>query len=749
MFGKRLMWAATAFVAMCAPPAAAEMTVLTEAASSRTVVIPLGVTTHFSGPEPEAVNEDTGETANAPGETTPPGETDEPADLPEPPPLQPESPTFGHEEPWLREALTLYYSGNRASLAQLAERLADEERAARTGEKLQPSDAVRYLHNNTLADRNEFLAAQETAARTTRDKSLQMRIAMAVLTDEYHEMNQLKGQERFNRFTRVFNRASGAATKAAFFQPQDAAQLVLDAAYSFRKARAASERERRILFLTKQFLEKYPDAPEAGEVRELQRQLREKILRDWAESEKTAGDTAFKRGNHWAAEFHLENSHLLQANSATSRSLTEARDARALARWNHETAAGMSSIEVLLMPDEREILARAARALIAGRPSDVHALRAAAPALTDSIDYAVIALLEKTGQHDDALARTAALAKVAPDSAGGRAAAGLLRTEHFHLGESFDRAVADLRDRQKRFMLTGARTTDDTAYAASSAAVQSAGGAASGVPFLFFTDMLVRGVAEKFRTQMETDSVIDAGARYMRKYPASARTPEIARQLAILKGQANDYDAARDYLRTAGAEEGSRELRRTDENEARRMVNAAKASDDLPRRKQLLVYVVKNLDGTKIAATARKELDKLPPTLEQDSIVLTPAMLKEDPELVSLLGIEPAWVDGRRSNREMAPEGLAFDGDGGRYSFRERNGTEFLMGELPKDWREHVLARARALRELSDYGAAGKSILQKRILPLSVVGGAGGSGVSVSPRLIPYRSGGADSRLYR
>jgi hypothetical protein len=648
-----------------------------------------------------------------------------------------------------REALSSFYSNDRRRLAQIYEQAWATENAAGDTRELRQSDSILYLFNNTIPDREQFLVAQEVAAKEVRSEELRTRILLSLLDDDYYEINQLKGENRFNRFTRVFNRASSSLSKLALFQPQDAAQLLLDAAYSLHKAKSTTERERRMIFLAGGFLKKHPDAHERPEVEELLAQLHEKIRGDWVKSEVAAGRIALDKENHTAAIFHLENAVLLDSSNADAMKLLgEARSQRdALEKAREEFLSVLPGGEQL-SKEENAVLAGVARALVAADSRAMETQLSAAGRLAGSVRYATAALLEQRGDHDSAIAALRELSESAPDSADGRAARAVLANPSYNLDAAFDAAVEEMRRERQKYILTGRRTVDENAYVFGSAAVQSVGQSVAGIPALFVTDMLVRGVAERFRTQVGIDQVVDAGARYIRKYPKSARSAGIAGQIASLSAKSGEFSQSREYLKIAG-DDDPKKLAKLRENEARQLFERASGSSDLVERKRLLEEIVRDYPGFKISATASRELEKLQPTIGEGAIVLTRKMLAADPEFMAALGLPAELVDNDKKNGEIADRGLALDASGRTFSYKLKDGDAFQTGKVPSKDRERVIARARALQTSAVFGASGKETLQRRVLPVQVEGGAGGSGVEVAPKLIPYPEKDKDSRYFK
>ncbi|MBX7244264.1 MAG: hypothetical protein K1X53_02125 [Candidatus Sumerlaeaceae bacterium] len=646
-------------------------------------------------------------------------------------------------------ALSACFGGQRDQLAQIYRKALAREQATGDTPEIRESESILYLFNSTLRDRDEFLLAQEIAARETQSDEMRTRIILALLEDEYYEIHQLNRDTRYNRMTKVFNRASASLSKLAMFQPQDAAQLLLDSVYSIRQAKKATDRERRMVFLARKFLAEYPNAPEATEVAELQKQLQAKLDADRAAREQAAAQFQLDRGNYDAAEYHAEIAALMAPeDQAKAELLAKVRQARGDADEREADSLSVSPADGQMSSADKAVMAAAVNALLTNDKAAMERVLAQPSGIRDSVVFAASAFDDRNGNHDGALATLRQLAKSAPGTPGGIAAAATISNPDYNLDEQFDSAVEDLRQKRNKFILSGKRTGDENAYMAGSAAIQSTGQAASGVPFLFLTDMLVRGVTEQFKTQMDTDRVVDSGARYVRRYPNSARSAEISAQLAKLTRQAGEYTQSKGYLAKAGTNTPENEAKLRND-QARKFYDTAMSTGDLAYRKKVLQYIGSNFPDAKIALTAQKALAKLPPTLDDGSVVLTRKMLEKDTALARQMGINPAVLDGQKSGGEMAEEGLALDPETGKFSFRLKDGLQPVESTLPAKGREQIVARAEALRDSSEFRMAGDATVRRQVLPLSISGGAGGSGVEVSPKLIPVQEQTNKNKLFQ
>jgi hypothetical protein len=644
-------------------------------------------------------------------------------------------------------ALKAFYAGDRHSLQQLYYSTVAEERARGDAGPLRQSDSILYLFNSSLASRDDFLLAQEKAAKQTESDELRIRILLSMLEDEYYEINQLKGQNKYNKFTRIFNRASSSLTKLALFQPQDAAQLLLDSVYSFRKAKTTTDRERKMVFLSKQFLSKYPNAPEAGEVRELLNQLEFKLNLDWAHREQETGKMYFERGEYVPAEFHLENAAVLNPSDLQSTQLlSQSRAARNQHEELSARARMVSNGESRLTAEQQKQLTEITYAMARGDGKTLENLARGNSSMASEAAYALSAKLEADGRHDAALQQLAWVSATFQGTAVSNAANGLLANGSYNLSWEFQKTVQDLKQKREKYVLTGNRSRDDSAYLYGSAGIQATGQAASGIPFLFVTDMLVRGVAEQFKTQLDIDDVVDAGAEYIRRYPETSRAKEIAYQVGLLSEKSGKGEESSHYFETADANTPQRR-QKARENEARALMDKATTADDLVQRKKLLEKIVSDYSDLKLAETARKQLDKLQPTIAAGAIVLPRKMLQRDSQFVSMIGLPAALLDGSKSNGEISDTGIAIDPEMKTYSYRLKSGNMPLYGKIAAGSRQEIRMRAKALYKQYAYETSGKELVQRQKFPFGIEGGAGGSGVDLSPRILPIEDNPNDKNF--
>jgi len=656
--------------------------------------------------------------------------------------------TASVENPIARQALVSALTGNDNGMRQAYAAAAQPGANAINTGPIALSEAIYYLYNSTRTNRDEFLSGQEILAANARNKDWRNRVLISLLSDEVYELNRLEGQNRFNKFTRVFNRVSTSLSQLLMLQPQAAASLLWDGIYSVRQGKTATVKERKMVYLCDQFLKKYATAPERDEVIALRQQLKTKMLNDRFKALVAAGKTAVGSGKFQLAEWQLEKATLLNpADKESSQLLAQARTLKTRAEEVRGLTLGVSGSEARMAPDQARAVGQIARALVTGDTKSLDQMRHGVPYVWDSVDYAYAAMSERAGNHETALGRLHQLASSAPQSPGGRASTKLLDNPNYNLNESYQAALAEMASEKSKFIWTGRRTKDDTVYATGNAVIQSAGNPA-GVPVLFGMDAAVRAISEKFKTQVSVDGVIDAGARYLRRYPKTPRSQEIARQLADLSKKAGDYDRSQNYLEESGSGTPG-EMAKLKENQAVALYDKYKSSADLLERRRLLQQLATDFPDTKIAQkNLTKEQAKLPPSLATDTLVLPGKAIGRDQRLAQYLGVPMQYADGHGANGELSDEGVAITPSASIVEYKLKNEPQWRRVQLAQNGREWLVTAARQLRQDFMASEEGKQLMYRQKVPLGVDGGVGSGGVDFAPQILPYPTSEQDKQRF-
>lgn len=638
-----------------------------------------------------------------------------------------------------RKAMISSITGNMVELRQAFSDAQTLETSTGDRRSVKSSDIIFYLYNSSSSDRELFLSGQEIIASNIKDGDFKNRVLVSLLSDEVYELNRLEGQNRFNKFSRVFNRASTGLSQLVMLQPQAAVSLLWDGIYSVRKAKTTTVKERKMIFLCTAFLKKYPNAPERAEVEALRENLLGKLREERSANYKVAGKNALAQGKYALAEYSFDRANLIKLqNDDAAALLSQARTMRNRVEEMRFLSLGVSGEESTWDSQVNETQSAALKALVTGKYDTLAALKAKAPRLADSIDYAIAASFEKTGDHDKAINYFAGLSAQAPQSPGGKAAAMVLQNSKYNLDKGFETAIAEMSSERTKFIWTGNRSKEDTVYATGNAAIQSANNAALGIPILFGMDAGVRAISEQFRTQISVDAVVDAGAQYIRRYPQSPRSKQIAAQLAQLSKKAGDFKKSESFLEESGTGTPE-ELAKLKENQAVKLFETAKQSQDFLEKRRLLTELTEKFAETNIVKkSVAAEIAKIPPSIGNDSVVIVRKALVSQPDILRYLGIPMEWADDKRSNQELGDEGISINPTAGNVEFSLRGENGFRQVPLPEQGREWILSNALQIRQNYEIATGSKDAVYRQKIPFAIDGGVGSSGVDVAPQVIPH-----------
>ena len=97
----------------------------------------------------------------------------------------------------------------------------------------------------------------------------------------------------------------------------------------------------------------------------------------------------------------------------------------------------------------------------------------------------------------------------------------------------------------------------------------------------------------------------------------------------------------------------------------------------------------------------------------------------------------------------MTDQGVAIDVNTKTLSFRTRGSRDYVTAPLPSKQADQILVRAVALWKSEEARAGGNEAFRRQVVPLAVEGGAGGSGVELAPKVIPYGDNPTGFRYFR
>ncbi len=604
--------------------------------------------------------------------------------------------------------------------------------------------SIGYLRAQCERDREERMTALEFLSGAAPGNEYRNRAQLALLEDEYYECAVIARRTKFNKFSRVFNRASDALSKLALLQPQDAALLVLDGVYTKKQWKDIESPERRMGWLCRQFLEKYPDSPDAADVKAQLEALTPRLDADYVARQLAAGDVCLANMDFDGARTNFEHAKLVAPTDENVAAALEHLDAAIKGdEVERVKAVSVTAGEKQLDDADIKTVHRAARALATENSGRFGELLNTPCAAADSLAYAAAALTEKKKDHDKALLQLSNITAMWPDTPGALAARAQLMNPDYSLDYAFHMAIKDLEARREEFIKTGNASKDAQTRQAAEAAITMTAGpfAAISMPILFAGDMSIRGIAEMFRTSLDIEMVIDAAARYNNRYPGTVRAREVAADVAELCRKAGDVKRAKRYAELAGGAT-PKQQEQFMKMDAARALRSAALTGDIGERRELLLHIVRQYPQSKQAKRAAKDLAAISPGTVRGSVCVPTRLLVKDPEMVQMLGIPANMADGARFNGEINKVGVTFAPDGRQIEFLDSSGWH--RTEIARESRRPLLTRARELLAADEVKQQSERKLDKKLLPIEISGGIGSGGVDIAPKIIP-RNDDADS----
>ncbi|NLD60919.1 hypothetical protein GX645_00495 [Candidatus Sumerlaeota bacterium] len=626
-------------------------------------------------------------------------------------------------------ALRAAVSGNRDKLNAIANSTWDA--------KSPHAWSLNYLRAQSEPNREERLQGLEFLAGTSPSNEYKTRAMLALLDDESYECAVLAKRQKFNKFSRVFNRASGALSKLALFQPQDAALLVLDGVYTKKKWKDVDSPERRMAWLCNQFLAKYPDSPDAADARAQLEALKPRLDEDYVSRQLAQGEMCLANRNFDGARAHFEHAQLVMPdNPLTGAAIERLNNAIEDDEVECVKAVSVSKGESVLDKEDATTVRRAARAMVCNRESTFAELMNKPCGAADSLAYAGAAWTEKNGNHEHALAQLANITALWPQTPGAEAARAQLMNPDYSLELAFDLAMEDLQKRREEFIKTGNLSKSDQGFQLAQAGITMTGGpfAAISMPILFAGDMSIRGIAEMFRTSLDIEMLIDAAARYNARYPKTKRARQVANEVAELCRKANDLKRAKKFAEMAGGA-SEKQQEQFAKMSAAQMLRSAALTSDLGERRALLEKIVREYPQSKQAKRANKDLALVAPGTTRGSLGVPTKLLARDPQLVQMLGLPTNMADGSRLNGEIHKIGVTVAPGATMVEFRDNAGWHSVA--IPKESRKQLLARVKELQALDDLKHEGETRLATKLIPLEISGGIGAGGIEASPKIMP------------
>ena len=541
----------------------------------------------------------------------------------------------------------------------------DARRQKQYGSSTGLTDHAQDLINNTIADRDRYLAAQKEAIKNTATPERKKYLESIINNDDLTQADQLVRQNSANQWGGLFNRllssvdlvgvASGNYVGAA-------AETAIGQLYSILSSDMSVE-ERRALSRDLDHLKRYPNDPANAKIIKRIDELQKKKAVALVKKQLDQSSAAVKSGDLDKALFHAQLASYIDPQSkevqaalqnVTQLSVKQVEAQRQGLAAKSEKPTGLEQqadarvlLEALTLRDADEI-AREAAALekkYRGKP------------LADAAKDASAVALEIQGRHEAAKSVIEQLIRSTVNPETQKHAETLLQSREYNLLASVTEARGERRVESMKYVLLGEDLLrKNMLYAAG--AIATAGPAAA-VTLGAMNALLVGNNVVNVLTNNPVSSqpIIDAAVAYVRNHPQSDDAAQVYKILGDAYEERGIYEKAIGYHQLAGS--SKEKLDGLKEKAAKALLAAANNSKGKGSQEYYLTTLIDQYPESPAAADATKKLAKRAQS-ENQGLRMSKQFLLENPELVGPAGLrlKRSLFDGDPKNLELADRGI-------------------------------------------------------------------------------------------
>ena len=559
------------------------------------------------------------------------------------------------------EALGQHLQFLRAEDARL-----QKQRGTSTGLSEQAQDLV----NNTIRDRERYLAAQKQALKSAASPERKKYLEAIINNDDLNQSDQLMRQSSTNLVGGVANRLLGSVDLVGVASGNyigAAAETAVSQVFALMDRDMPIE-QRRALARDLEHLKRFPDDPHNAaitkQVKELDKKKKAALVRKQiSQAKEASAKDDFER-----ALFHLDmvsfidpKSHegdelrqkatkaLAEIDQARNKSLTARTEAPAS---DAQRADVKRLLDALTLRDSNQLqrVAIDTEKKYLGKP------------LADAASDAEAVALEMKGWREAAKKAVEQMAKASKDSEVKQRAAALLKSPEYNLLTPFQDARTERKLQTAKYVLLGDDFLRKNLLFAAGA--MAAAGPAAGIMIGMANALMVTNNVYQVATQnpVSAQPVIDAGVAYVRNHPNSENASEVYKVLADAYEDRGMLDQAISYHQLAGSPK--EKIAALKEKSAKALLNAGIKSTNRGAREYYLTTVIDQHPNTPEAREATKQLAQLARD-EDHGLRMSKQFLMENPELYGPrgLGLKASLFDGRPGNMELADRGVSLIND--------------------------------------------------------------------------------------
>jgi len=536
-----------------------------------------------------------------------------------------------------------------------------KEHGTSTGLTLQAQDLV----NNTIRDRESYLAAQKDALTNAATPERKKYLEAIINNDDHNQSDQLMRQSSSNFWGGMTNRmlssvdlvgvASGNYVGAV-------AETAVSQLYALMDRDMPIE-ERRALARDLEHLKRFPDDPRNGRIKkqvdELDKKKKTALLRKQIDRAKEA----LAKGDFDRASFHLDLAAFLEPESKES---TELRNKVTKAMNDRDAAREKSLVARADSPandDQRADINRLLEALSLRDSNQLERIaidterKYPGTPLADAARDSEAVALEMKGWREAAKKALQDMANSTNNPEIKQRANALLQSPEYNLLAPFQDARTERQLQSAKYILFGEDFLRKNLLFAAGA--MAAAGPAAGMTLGMANALIMTNNLYQVMTQnpVSAQPVIDAGVAYVRNHPDSANASEVYRVLADAYEERGMLDQAVNYHQLAGSSQ--EKIAALKEKSAKRLLDAAAKTGNRSSREHYLTTVIDEHPDTPEAREATRRLAELAKD-ENQGLRMSKQFLMEHPELYDArgLGLKPALFDGRPENMEIADRGV-------------------------------------------------------------------------------------------
>jgi hypothetical protein len=505
-------------------------------------------------------------------------------------------------------------------------------------------------------------------------------------------------------FNRIVEPLSALAISGAI-NPIAAGRSALATLLTAHQFPVSSTRQRQALHALDEWLARHPESPEAPEVAERAADLRADLARERADRDLHGAKAAAERGD-WAVVELLASRALRQKSDDAEAFALQARAERELRERDARAARSLEMKSLApesLAPEQREAFARLARTAIGAPLAEVApAARGFAPAAPPEL-APELRLLESfeplaAGDEDGVTAALQAVPDAwgAPDTASRQA--GALLADPSRNAWGYYEAAVSADDHARWVWIAIGRFANGAQHRNLWRPLEyliDLPGMATSLATFPLRIVQYPGARGHFG-----GGVLIAGERYAARYPTGVHAEEVHAELESLYALRGQPSAA---LRHAEArrEPDAQQIAEYRAQTAAQLLAAADKQTRVDVRLGYLSAVLREYGDTPSAAEARTKYAAEKAAASPQRIRLTREFLLENPALwgPGALGLRPELLDSKRSNGEMADEGVTLLGKNAVEIALE--GREPVTSRVPPDDFARFVARLEGVSHSS------------------------------------------------